>query len=278
MKTVVFCGYGKLAVGCLRRLMDERFNIGFILTHRDMGNDGVDVFALRNNIPYSYEDSRKSLPEVMYRVAGAKPAYLISVNYRYIIPSQVYQIPKHAVNIHGSLLPKYRGRTPHVWSIINGEEYAGITAHFIEDEVDSGDIIHQVRVKIDEDDTGYTLLKKYERLYPALLMTCLNKLREGCTAVKQSEEQASYFGKRTPDMGYIDFRRNAKDIVNFVRAQAYPYPGAYYYFNNGKKVIIDRVSIAGSHDLPIGVIHQTKGGLYVRCLDATLKILDYRFE
>lgn len=276
MKKVVFCGFGKLGKDCLKRLIDEGYTISFILTHKELDEDSVDTFARVKNIDYSYKDARKYFNDIKTKIVEQNPDYLISVNYRYIIPKGIFELPNYAMNIHGSLLPKYRGRTPHVWSIINGEDYSGITAHIIEETVDTGDIIDQISVRIDRDDTGYSLLKKFEGLYPELLINSLNKLDENEPLNKQSENDASFFGKRTAEMGYIDFYKNANEVINYVRAQANPYPGAYYYLIDGKKIIINRLLVEESisHIMPIGVINKIKNDYYVNCKDNILKIVD----
>ncbi|NSL51794.1 methionyl-tRNA formyltransferase [Calidifontibacillus erzurumensis] len=278
MKKIVFCGFGKLGKDCLERLIDEGYTISFIFTHKELQEESVDTFAKMKNLEYCYKDARKYLDEVKPRIIQLRPDYLVSVNYRYIIPREIFEIPKFAINIHGSLLPKYRGRTPHVWSIINGEEYSGITAHIIEETVDTGDIIAQIPVKIDPNDTGYSLLKKFEGLYPDLLINSINKLENNEPLLKQNENNASFFGKRTPEMGYIDFYKESYEIINFVRAQAHPYPGAYYYLIDGKKIIINRLIVEESIslNLPIGVITNINNDYYVKCKDNVLKIVDYK--
>ena len=145
--------------------------------------------------------------------------------------------------------------------------------------MDTGDIIDQISIKIDDDDTGYSLLKKYEKLYPQLLINSLAKLEKNQPLIKQNDNEASYYGKRTPDMGYIDFRKDAKDVINFIRAQANPYPGAYYYLVDGRKIIINKVVVDESAKiLPIGVICLIDKEYYVRCKDAVLKIIDYKID
>jgi methionyl-tRNA formyltransferase len=205
------------------------------------------------------------------------PDYLISVNYRYIIPFEILKIANYSLNIHGSLLPKYRGRTPHVWSIINGEQYSGVTCHLIEESVDTGDIIKQKKILIDENDTGFSLLKKFEHIYPELLLDSLDHLEKNKSLLKQNEENASYFGKRIPEMGYIDFYKDCLEVKNFIRAQSNPYPGAYYFLANGKKIIIDRIEethfcFEGS----IGQIKAIEDKYFVKCKNGNLEILEYR--
>jgi len=199
------------------------------------------------------------------------------VNYRFIISKEIFSIPNYAINIHGSLLPKYRGRTPHVWSIINGEKYSGITCHLIDEGVDTGNIIEQVKIEIGNEDTGFSLLKKFQQLYPDLLLRSLKKLEFKQSTNIQNEANASYYGKRTPEMGYIDFYKSSFQVMNFVRAQAAPYPGAYYYLINGKRIVINKLIIEVNNIEidTIGIIMEKDNNYYVRCEDNILKIIDF---
>jgi methionyl-tRNA formyltransferase len=281
---VIVCGFGRLATECLKELIAHNFNIVYILTHKEHQESSVDTFAIEHQIEFSYEDTRKNINKFTALFGEMKPDYLISVNYRYIIPDEVFTIPGHAINIHGSLLPQYRGRTPHVWSIINGEEFSGITCHLIESGVDTGPIVEQYRVQIEEDDTGYTLLQKFTSLYPTILLSSLRKLLNGEALIEQDESQSSYFGKRTPDMGYIDFYKTSNQVINFVRAQAYPYPGAYYYLPSGKKIIVNKLTAydddkeKSTLTNKIGVIKQYNNQYFVRCIDAVLIIIEYEIN
>lgn len=277
MKKILFCGFGKLGMKSLVELVANGYKVEYIMTHKELCNDSVDTYAIQNKITYTYRDARKYEDELYRIIKEIQPLYLVSVNYRYIIPKRIFSIPKYAINIHGSLLPKYRGRTPHVWSIINGEKISGITSHIIEETVDTGDIIEQITVDIDKNDTGYSLLQKYENLYPELLIKSLESLEKDKVLIKQNNNEASYYGKRTPDMGYIDFHKDAHDVVNFVRAQTKPYPGSYYYLPDGRKIIIYKIIEDKTRNLniQIGVIREIDDCLYVKCKDTTLKIIDY---
>ena len=278
MSRIVFCGFGKLGVNCLLALLQNNYKINFILTHFDMAEESVDRLAKDYSIPFFYNDLRKDNDITEIDSVSVKDI-LVSINYRYILEEDFFLKFKYALNIHGSLLPKYRGRTPHVWSIINGEKEAGITCHSIDKGIDTGDIIHQIVVKIDENDTGYTLLKKYESLYSSLLLKSLSILKRGCSFIPQDEEKATYFGKREPLMGYIDFYNNVTNIINFIRAQAYPYPGAYCYLPNGDKLIIDEVEVSDLNDnqnFNIGVPKKINDIYYVKCDNVILTILKYR--
>lgn len=176
---------------------------------------------------------------------------LVSVNYLYIIDYQLIELPSLlAFNIHGSLLPKYRGRTPHVWAIINNESETGITAHVIDQGCDTGAILEQRRVSIGPEDTGSSILEKYKELYFPLVQEVLSKIELGTyTLTKQDESLATYFGKRSPADGQINWNWQKERIRNWVRAQAFPYPGAFSW-NGEQKIIIDKLEFVnrGFHD------------------------------
>jgi methionyl-tRNA formyltransferase len=168
---------------------------------------------------------------------------ILSVNYLFLIERSLFSKAKLAVNIHGSLLPKYRGRTPHVWAIINNEPKTGVTAHLIDDGCDTGDIVKQKEVIIDHTDTGADILEKFNKLYVPLVDEILSDFERGnIKPIPQNYMNATFFGKRTPDDGRINWGWQTERIRNWVRAQAYPYPGAFTYFKGlDEKVIIDEV-------------------------------------
>ena len=168
---------------------------------------------------------------------------ILSINYLFLIEHSLFSKAKLAVNIHGSLLPKYRGRTPHVWAIINNEHKTGVTAHLIDDGCDTGDIIKQKEVIINDTDTGADILEKFNKLYVPFVDEILSDFERGrIKLLPQNNENATFFGKRTPDDGKINWGWQKERIRNWVRAQAYPYPGAFTYFEGlTEKVIIDEV-------------------------------------
>ncbi|MGK4199263.1 methionyl-tRNA formyltransferase [Fusobacterium sp. HC1336] len=283
MKKVIFLGFGKLGKDCLDTLLRNDYQIEYVLTHKEERSESVDTYAKNNNLDYSYGDLRKDIElknKVEQLLKKDKIDYLISINYRYIIPEDIFIKVEFPINIHGSLLPKYRGRTPHVWNIINGEKMTGITCHKIEKVVDTGDIIFQEKIKIDSSWTGNDLLEEMQKRYPEILLKSLQNIEKGEDMIKQDEKKATYYGKRIPEMGYINFNNLYIDIYNFVRAQAYPYPGAYYYLETGKKIIIDKIIQEKKLELEteIGKIVKVDSNYYVKCRDTIVKILEYRYE
>ena len=181
---------------------------------------------------------------------------------------------KFAVNFHGSLLPKYRGRTPNVWSIINNEQKSGITAHLIDDGCDTGDIIEQIEIEISKTDTGASILNKFNEKYFPLVQNVIDKIENNTISFKpQDHSKATYFGKRTPEDGLIDWNWHKERIFNWVRALSNPYPGAFS-FMNGTKIIIDQVSfsdIGFNDDFENGTILQTYP-LTVKCPNGVIQI------
>jgi methionyl-tRNA formyltransferase len=279
---IVFAGFGALGRLCLQALVKEGWKITLVLTHKDESERGLSSYCRDLKINQSFEDVRKSEALRLQIEKIGIVDFLVSVNYRYILPADILSRANVAFNIHGSLLPQYRGRTPHVWAIINGENESGVTAHIMTGKVDAGDIITQTRIRIDELDTGYKLLKKYESAYAGCLIESLHALQAGKQLTPQSTIHASYFGKRTPDMGYIDFRLPGLAVINFIRAQAKPYPGAYGYFPDGSKITVHRAVIADKSrenpETPIGQFFFEGKRLYVRCSDSTLEFVDFELK
>lgn len=170
-----------------------------------------------------------------------KTDVMISTNYLFLLDQDVIKKVKYPINLHGSLLPKYRGRTPHVWAIINNEKHTGITAHLIDNECDTGDVVIQKKINISPEATGADMLKSFEEIYPVMILEIVHNIENDVvTTTKQDNSKATYFGKRSPQDGLINWNWYKERIYNWVRAQAYPYPGAFTTFQ-GKKIIIDKV-------------------------------------
>lgn len=252
MKIGLLCS-GNLGYRVLSEMLKNR-KIEFVMT--DSKSDSIITTAQENEIPIFKGNPRNGRASAF--LEGVEIDILLSANYLFLIDKELIRLPKiTAVNIHGSLLPKYRGRTPHVWAIINGETETGITAHVIDEDCDTGDIVEQVEVTIQEDDTGASILEKFNKLYIPLIDSVLAQIEsDNLNPVKQDNKKATYFGKRTPDDGKIDWNWQKERIKNWVRAQAQPYPGAYTYLE-GKKVTIDRIEYSDygfSFDYPNGMV------------------------
>jgi methionyl-tRNA formyltransferase len=249
---------GVLASGLLGAEMlthlHERYEICFVLSDRN--SSGILSFTESMNIPVFKGNPRNG--QSFEFIKDKKIEALVSINYLYLIEEDLISLPsKCAFNVHGSLLPKYRGRSPHVWAIINNEIETGVTAHLITTTCDAGDILEQIPIPIEYDDTGYSILEKYKSVYPLILESVLSKLVENnIVTTPQDNTQYTYFGKRTPCDGEINWNWQKERIRNWIRAQSYPYPGAFT-FNNNVKITIDEAHFSNhgySFDLKNGMI------------------------
>jgi methionyl-tRNA formyltransferase len=207
----------------------------------------------------------------------------LSVNYLFLIEHDIISKFKYPVNFHGSLLPKYRGRTPHVWAIINNESITGITAHLIDNGCDTGPIIAQVIIPIEHEMSGGDLLQKFTEVYPSFVLDIVQMIEKGnLVTYAQDEKYATYFGKRTPEDGLIDWNWSKERIFNWVRAQMFPYPGAYTFYN-GERIIIDKLSFSdqGFHyETPNGTILNvdSSGFPIVKTPNGSISIIKIRGE
>lgn len=208
----------------------------------DKKSDVIQAFCSDNKIYCFVGNPRNNKSESFRNNIKDKSDIVLSINYLFLIENDLITYPKsYAINVHGSLLPKYRGRTPHVWAIINNEKETGITAHIITTECDKGDIIAQKVIPITKEDTGGSILEKYKESYPLLIDEVISKVQSGnLETKKQDESKATYYPKRTPDDGEIDWNWRKERIYNWVRAMAPPdYSGAFF-FDGNKKVVVKK--------------------------------------
>lgn len=234
--------------------MKPLYQIEFVMT--DKKSNAIIDFCKNNNIQYFAGNPRNGMAHTF--ITNKSVDLIISVNYLFIIEKDIIELPVLlAFNIHGSLLPRYRGRTPHVWSIINNEKYTGITAHKIDEGCDTGDIIEQIKIEITNKDTGASILNKYAQQYIPLIESVIFKIKnDSVVYLKQKEAEATYFGVRTPDDGKIDWNWQKERIYNWVRAQASPYPGAFTFYQD-EKIIIDEIVFSNhgfNTEMPNGLI------------------------
>lgn len=245
MKAVVVAYHNIGCVG-IRALIAQGFDIQAVFTHADDPNENtwfesVAELAAANDIPvYAPEDINH--PLWLERIRKMEPDILFSFYYRNMLGEELLNMPPAGcLNLHGSLLPSYRGRCPVNWVLINGESETGVTLHYMTPRPDDGDIVGQKQVAIDDDDTALTLHEKLAFAAGELLEELVPKiLANTAERTPQQQAEASYFGGRRPDDGVIDWNQNASTIRNLVRAVTRPYPGAFSYLG-GRKCIIWQV-------------------------------------
>lgn len=244
---------GKLGYKLLVYLFDF-CSIELIAT--DKGSIEIINFAKKKNILLFVGNPRGG--KLAPYLRNVDKSILLSINYLFLIEKDIIENYEFPINFHGSLLPKYRGRTPHVWAIINNETETGVTAHFIAEECDSGCVILQKKILITEYDTGSMILEKYFDLYPTLVSEVIIKINsKKYTKITQNESLATFFPKRTPEDGRINWNWQRERIRNWVRAQAFPYPGAFTLFND-EKIIIDKISYSN-----LGFNSKTRNGTII---------------
>ena len=245
----------------------------------DSNSEDIIEFAKQNSVQIFTGNPRRGKLVEFLNKHQIETDLILSINYLFLLDEELIDSLPLAINVHGSILPKYRGRTPHVWSIINGETQTGVTAHIIDASCDTGDIVKQIVVPIEKDDTGATILKKYEKIYPELLLAVINEAQSGqLKKIKQDDERATYFGKRTPDDGLINWNWHKERIRNWVRAQAHPYPGAFSLLN-GEKVIIDEVNysdVGFTDTIENGTILEIKENPIIKCPNGAIELTRVR--
>ncbi|MGR3811426.1 methionyl-tRNA formyltransferase [Jiulongibacter sp. NS-SX5] len=253
----------------------------------DSKSTGIVSWTNKRNIPCFVGNPRNGKAKQFLDSINAEFAneieVLVSVNYLFLLEKDMIEIPHFgAINVHGSLLPKYRGRTPHIWAIINGETETGISVHLIQEECDTGPILNQVKVPIGHNDTGADILNKFNKLYPELVLDALKKIESKTyTLVNQDENLATFFGKRSPSDGRIIWDWHRERIRNWVRAQADPYPGAFTYLD-GKPVKINKVEFSSygySWEIKNGtIVHLENSFPIVKTSNGCLKLVNFSKE
>lgn len=268
---------GGLGFNCLTDIV-KRNTVDFVFT--DSKSKNIIDFCIQNQINIYIGNPRNE--DAKNFIKEFKVDLILSINYLFIVNDFIYNhSSKYSINFHGSLLPKYRGRTPHVWAIINNEKEAGITGHLISDGCDEGAIVYQKKIMIDENMTGADLLKIYEEIYPIAINEIIGKVKnETLNPIVQNHSAATYFGKRTPEDGAIDWNWQKERIKNWVRALSKPYPGAFSFID-GKKVIINKVEFIdfGFSDTDLnGKIINVNQNLIVKTQNGAIEIIDFETE
>jgi methionyl-tRNA formyltransferase len=201
---------------------------------------------------------------VQARIAAISPDYLFSFYYRQIIPMSVLNLAKIApLNMHGSLLPKYRGRVPINWAVLYGETETGATLHVMAEKPDAGDIVAQQAVPIGPDETAGEVFAKVTAAAAETLKGVLPQLLQGDVPRRPNNlAEGSYFGGRKPEDGRIDWQQSAAQVYNLIRAVAPPYPGAFCDIETPKGMERITINAARRLDTPSGAEFTQKPGIY----------------
>ena len=276
MKTIVFAYHD---FGCLgiEALQDAGFEITDVFTHTDSAHENVffgsvaRLAARKGLLVHAPEDVNHPL-WVAY-IKRQKPDFIFSFYFRNLLCQEILDsAARGAYNLHGSLLPRYRGRSPVNWVLVNGETETGVTLHTMVARADAGMTVGQEKVPISDDDTALTLHRKMCGAASALLKIALPKLADGSAKhLPQDLGAGSYFGRRTPADGLLDWQRSARELYNLVRAVTEPYPGAFT-FAGESKLIVWKASVSDKdHNQAPGTVLSTDP-LRIACGSGVLAI------
>jgi methionyl-tRNA formyltransferase len=271
-RAVVFA-YHDVGVRCLKVLLAHGVDVPLVVTHRD--NPGETIFF--QSVAATAHDYRIDAiapddpndAETLARVAGCRPDFLFSFYFRQMLKPALLAVPaRGAYNMHGSLLPRYRGRAPVNWAVLHGERETGATLHAMTPKPDDGGIVDQQAVPILPDDTAGEVFAKVTLAAEIVLDRCLPALVAGTAAPRaQDKALASYFGGRKPEDGRIDWSAGAQRVHDLVRAVAPPYPGAFTRAGGHTLRILRTLREPGPPQPGAPLIHARDGALYARCGD-----------
>jgi methionyl-tRNA formyltransferase len=281
---VVFA-YHNVGVRCLSALLACDVQVGLVVTHADDPNeniwfDSVQRLAELHRIQVAMPDDPNT-DMFVARVAALKPDFLFSFYYRFMLRAPLLQIPRRgALNMHGSLLPKYRGRVPINWAIVHGERETGASLHYMEIKPDAGDLVDQQSVPILPDDTAVQVFDKVTVAAEMVMMRSLPALMQGAAPrVPLDLKAGSYYGRRRPEDGRINWRLPAQAVHNLIRAVAPPYPGAFSTTGGHTLKLLHSHYAAEAARYPQPGLYAEDGRCYVDCGDGRrIEILQLEFD
>jgi methionyl-tRNA formyltransferase len=284
-RAVVFA-YHNVGVRCLSVLMAHGLEIPLVITHKDSPSetiwfDSVEELATRAHLPSATPDDPNA-PEWVERIRALKPDFIFSFYYRQMLRTEILDAARlGAYNMHGSLLPKYRGRVPINWAIIQGERHSGATLHRMVAKPDAGAMVSQQSVPILPDDTAFDVFQKVTVAAEIALDAALPKLIQGtATHTPLDLAQGSYYGGRKPEDGRIDWTLPADRIHNLIRAVAPPYPGAFADVR-GKhlRILRSRIDKSLHAQSSVPALNANGNRLYVDCVDGrVVELLSIEFD
>jgi methionyl-tRNA formyltransferase len=220
-------------------LLARGVTVAGVFTHMDDGHEtpwfrSVPKLAAERGLPVFTPDSFKDL-EWVEKIRALRPDLILSMYYRNMIPTRLLDLaPLGAFNMHGSYLPRYRGRAPLNWAMINGEDHTGVSLHVMVKEADAGDVVDQEKIPLGPDEPVSAVLPRVREAAVGVLGRQLDALLAGRAPRKaQDHSLATYFGKRTAEDGRLDWNRPAREVFNLIRAVTRPFPGAFSEINVG---------------------------------------------
>lgn len=262
---IVFMGTPQFSCPTLKALIDSGFNVTAIVTQEDKPSGRgkkltppkVKELALEyvekgKNLTIYQPKKIKNNPEFIELLRGQKPHFIVVVAYGKILPAEILDLPLEfnphgaCINVHSSLLPKYRGAAPVNWALVNGEEVVGVTTMFMDIGMDTGDMLKKSSIKVEDDDNSATILDKLAPLGADLLVETLDELASGTLkGEKQDETKATHAPLMEKALGEIDFNKSAVDVFNHIRGFN-PWPGAFAFYGAESGGDLKRLKIHSS--------------------------------
>ena len=282
---IIFMGTPDFAAASLEALIASRHEIQAVVTQPDKpkGRKGeltpspVKVVAEGKGIKV-YQPLKVRDEEFVKTLRAYNPDVMVVVAFGQIIPLSILKMPKYGcVNIHGSLLPKYRGAAPIQWAVLDGEKETGITTILMDEGIDTGDILLKKTIQIDTDETSGSLFDKLMALGAKTILETLDELEKGnLTPTKQGESPTAYAKMLTKAMGLIDFTKSAKELDCFVRGMD-PWPSAYTLLS-GKTLKLWKVRAVEGGGKAGSVIEIGKESFTVACGEGAIEVLEVQLE
>ena len=281
---IIFFGTPSFAVATLERLISAREDVALVVTQPDRpGGRGrriipppVKTVAEREGLKVLQPEGIRS-EEFISLLKEVTPEFIVVVAYGRILPADILQLPlRGCINVHASLLPKYRGAAPIQWAIINGDKKTGVTTMLMDEGLDTGDILLQRGVDIREEDNAQSLSERLSVAGAELLVETLKGLRAGTIKPQPQEGEPSYAPPLKKRDGLIDWSLPAEKIFNRIRG-LYPWPCAYTYFR-GKMFKLLKAEVVEGRGHPGEVIHKGKGELIVGTPEGLIRMLQIQME
>jgi methionyl-tRNA formyltransferase len=271
---------GYLGFEALRR---HGFEVVAVYTHQDSPGEVIWWESLAEQarslgIPVHYPEDVRD-PAVRDEIAAYAPDFIFSFYYRKMIPTSILDLaPRGALNLHGSLLPRVRGRAPVNWALVKGEKETGVSLHYMVAKPDAGDLVDQQAVPIRFEDTAYTLFRKLETAATTLLDRSLPALRDGTAVARPLDlSKGSYFGGRRPEDGRIDWSADAARIYDLVRAVTHPYPGAFTELDGRRLYVWWALPCDGS-GVPGTILAVDREGIVVAAGEGAVRLITIQIE
>ena len=281
---IIFFGTPDFAIPSLDILFKNGHEILAVVTAPDkprgrgqnLSPTPIKQFAAENSIKIFTPDKLKDY-ELEFQLKELNPDLFVIVAFR-ILPRNIFTIPKYgSFNLHGSLLPKYRGAAPIQWALINGDTETGLTTFFLEDKVDTGNIILKEKVKIEDNDNFESLHDKMRIIGADLVLKTVNLIQHNKVILhKQDDSIATPAPKITKEICQINWTKSANEIHNLVKGLS-PFPGAFFYLKN-KSYKVFSTKVVSISELKIGEIQQTKNEIIVGTSQNSIQILEIQPE